>query len=275
MSERFDDLEAVLRDLPRPTFKQELRESMEPQTITPYLSVRRAPELIEFVKQAFGAEELYRGTGSAGGVHCEVRVADSRIMIGGGEALTHADMPASLHFYVRDVDEAYQRAVEAGAKSLMPPTDQEYGDRDSALEDLAGNQWYLATSRGEAYKPRGLRAVTTYLRPRGADRLIDFMAGAFGATILERDVSPEGLVVHAKLKVGNSVVECGEARGPWPPMSTMIYFAVDDADAMYDRAIAAGAKAMTPPADQSYGPRVGAVEDPAGNQWYMAGPPKR
>src|SRR5262249_17209587 len=89
-----------LRDLPSPSFKARLgadlarRTAMTPTTIetttsrgirsvTPYLAVRPAVELIEFVKRAFGAEELLRTTGSGGGLHAEVRIGDTRGMIGG------------------------------------------------------------------------------------------------------------------------------------------------------------------------------------------------
>ena len=92
----------ALRDLPRPDFKSRLKADLERRTsmtkaaakpiregfhtITPYLIVPGAVDLIDFVKQAFGAEELYRGTGSAGGIHAEVRIDDSIVMIGGGGA---------------------------------------------------------------------------------------------------------------------------------------------------------------------------------------------
>lgn len=91
---------AELRDLPRADFKARLKADLERRasmtttrvkpiregfhTITPYLIVKEAAELIDFVKQAFGAEELYRGTGSAGGIHCEVKIGDSIVMLGGG-----------------------------------------------------------------------------------------------------------------------------------------------------------------------------------------------
>ena len=265
------DLEAVLRDVPRPSFKQELRKSMETQTITPYIVTTRLEELVAFVKEAFGGEELLRARGSAGGTHCEVRIGDSKLMIGSGGA---TEMPTSLHYYVRDVDTMYRRAIEAGAESLKAPVDQEYGDRDCALKDAAGNEWYLATSRGPRHKPEGLRDVTTYLHPHGVDRLLQFMTDAFGAETLERYASPEGVIAHAKVKVGNSVIEMGEAHGQWQPMPTMIYLQVEDTDTSYERAMAQGAKSIMPPSNQPYGARMAGVEDSAGNQWYLAMPIK-
>jgi PhnB protein len=266
------DLETVLRDLPRPAFKQRLRESMEPQTIVPYITVNDVERLIAFVKEAFDAEELVRGIGSAGGTHCEVRIGDSRLMLGGGGRGRGPEMTTMLHVYVPDVDAMHQRAVAAGGKSLMSPVDQGYGERDSVVEDPTGNQWCLATSHGAHYKPDAMRTVTMYLHPHGVERLIDFVDRAFGAQTLERHASPDGVVQHAKVKIGNSIVEMGEAHGEWQPMPTMIYFIVDDPDGSYEHALTAGATSVMTPRDQPYGARMAGVEDPTGNQWYMAAP---
>lgn len=113
-------------------------------TLSPYLIVREAEELVEFVKQAFGAEERYRGTGSAGGLHAELIVGDSLLMIGGGPNVDEP-LQAALHLYVEDVDTVYQRALQAGASSLGEPEDKPYGDRIAGVRDQSGNTWYLAT----------------------------------------------------------------------------------------------------------------------------------
>ena len=267
------DLEEVLRDLPRPSFKQRLKERiMEPQTITPYITVGPADELADFVKNTFGAEQLARAIGPAGGVHYSLRIGDAQVMIGGGAALAHKAMPTMLHLYVPDVDAMYRRAIEAGAKSLGEPRDQVYGDRDCTVEDLAGNQWCLATSKGPQYKPDRMRNVTVYLHPYGVHKLIDYMQRAFDAQVLEQYPAPDGTVAHAKVQLGNTIIEMGEAHEQWTPLPTMIQFQVSDTDAAYERALAVGGTSVTPPANQPYGARVAAVEDPTGNQWYMTGP---
>ena len=265
------DLEQVLRDLPRPSFKRRLRESMQSQTVTPYITTRDVDAVVGFARDGFAAEEVLRMAGEAGGIHCEIRIGDSKVMIGGGNTLTAPPMPTMLHVYVRDVDALHRRALEAGGKELAPPRDQAYGDRDSVVEDAAGNQWCIATSKGGAYKPEALRDVTLYLHPSGVPDLLRFTEAAFGGETLERYDAPDGTVAHAKVRFGNSVVEMGEAHGQWAPMPTMIFFSVADADAAYARAMAAGARSIMAPKNQPYG-RTGAVEDPAGNQWYMAGP---
>ncbi len=114
-------------------------------TVTPYLMVREAAKLIDFVKEAFAATELFRGTGSAGGIHAEVRIGDSMVMIGGAGTWNGEPMPAAIYLYMDDVDAVYKRALQAGAASLSEPADQPYGDRIAGVKDPFGNVWYIAT----------------------------------------------------------------------------------------------------------------------------------
>ena len=277
---------ADLRDLPREDFKASLKAELERsttmatpavkpipegyRTITPYLTVREAPELLEFLEQTFGAQLLFKGTGSAGGMHAEVKIGDSKVMIGGGGAYPGPWFPASIHLKVDDVDDVYARALRAGATSLHAPMDFEYGERGAGVKDLSGNQWYLATPKGETHFLPEMGSVTPYLHPRGAERLIDFLKEAFGAEEAARHEEPKGTIVHAKVRIGDSILEMGEAHGEYQPMPAMFYLYVNNTDATYERAIKAGAKSLSAPADQPYGDRNAAVEDPFGNQWYFA-----
>lgn len=113
-------------------------------SITPYLMVEDAAKLIEFAKQAFGAVETERVTRPDGGImHAEVRIGDSPVMM--GEPVGRPPTPAGLYLYVADVDATYERALAAGAKPIMPPADQFYGDRSGGVTDPAGNMWWIAT----------------------------------------------------------------------------------------------------------------------------------
>jgi PhnB protein len=243
------------------------------RTVTPYLIAADGPGLMEFAKQAFGAEETFRSVGSAGGLHGEVRIGDSMLMVGGGipgrefraTPNTHA-----IHLYVPDCDAVYQRALQAGATSIDEPRDQEYGERSASVKDLAGNYWYIATHRGETYTPKGLNTVNAYLHPLRAEPVINFLKRAFGAQELAKYASPDGVVHHAEIRVGDSVVEMGEAHGKYGPMPTMFYLYVADCDAVYRRALAAGATSIAEPQNHPYGDRSGGVTDPFGNKWYIA-----
>ena len=118
--------------------------------------------------------------------------------------------------------------------------------------------------------PEGFHTVTPYLLVPGVARLIDFLKQAFGAEVIERSDMPDGTVMHAMVKIGDSMVMMGEARGESKPMPGMLYLYVDDVDAWYHRAMKAGATSVRELTNEFYGDRVGGVKDPSGNQWWMA-----
>lgn len=242
-------------------------------TITPYLVLQDAAGTIDFVKKAFAAEEIFRDIGSAGGIHCEVRVGDSMMMIGGGGpgvTWKGESRPMPFHVYVTDTDAAYRRALDAGATSLYEPADMPYGERSAGVKDVSGNFWYIATFKGDSYKSPGAPTVQPYMHPLRAEPVVHFLKQAFGAVDLGRHTSPDGVVHHATLKIGDGAFEMGEAQGPYQPMPGMFYLYVPDVDALYRRALAAGATSLYEPTDMPYGDRVGGVKDPFGNEWCIA-----
>jgi PhnB protein len=242
-------------------------------TVTPYMVAVDGPALVEFAKQAFSAEEKFRGTGGAGGLHAEVMIGDSMLMMGGGipgREFRSTPNTTALHVYVKDADAVYKQALAAGATSISAPADQEYGERSAGVKDPAGNYWYIATHKGPTYIPEGLNNVNVYMHPWRGEPVINFLKRAFGAEELGKYASPDGIIHHAEIRVGSSVVELGEAHGPYEPMQSMFYVYVPDCDAVYQRALKAGATSISEPTDHPYGDRSGGVKDPFGNQWYIA-----
>jgi uncharacterized glyoxalase superfamily protein PhnB len=108
------------------------------------------------------------------------------------------------------------------------------------------------------------------MQPLRAEPVINFLKRAFGAREIAKYASPDGVVHHAEIRVGDSVVEMGEAHGKYEPMPAMFYLYVPDCDAVYRRALAAGATSIAEPTDHPYGDRSGAVKDAFGNQWWIA-----
>jgi PhnB protein len=135
--------------------KQELKMSkvsFRPKgfhAVTPYLIVSDAHAMIEFMKAAFGAEELYRMADPSGVIrHAEVRIDDSVIELGQSNE-QYAPTVVALHLYVEDSDAVYQQALKAGAISQREVDDRFYGDREGGVIDPFGNQWYIATRKEE------------------------------------------------------------------------------------------------------------------------------
>ena len=239
--------------------------------VTPYLVAADGLALLEFVKQAFGAEETMRAVMPTG-VHAEVRMGDSSLMMGGGipgKKFPGTLHPNALHVYVEDCDAVCAKALAAGATLIDQLRDQEYGERSASVQDPAGNYWYIATAKGESYLPKGLHNVNPYLHPLRAEPVISFLKRAFGAQEVAKYASPDGVVHHAVVQVGDSVVEMGEAHGKYTPMEAMFYIYVPDMDAVYRRALTAGATSFQEPTDQPYGDRNAGVKDAFGNKWYI------
>lgn len=276
-------LAAILCDSPREDFRIRLRNELLNakkenkmtatathipagfRTVTPYLHPPRAAEFIDFVKKAFDAEEKLRVPTPDGRImHAELKIGDSVLEL--GEA---TPMPAALHMYLPDADTVYQRAIDAGAVSLHPLTDQPYGDREGSVRDPFGNNWYIATHKqGASFVPEGLHTITPYLHTVGAPALLEFLEKAFGADTRER-YEADGRIVHAKVRLGDSVIELSEAHGQWGPMPQALHLYVEDADAVYRRALDAGATPDYAPADTPYGDRGSGVTDAFGNKWYI------
>jgi len=284
-----------LRDLPRASFLAHLAQELEEEgenmttatetkpvregyrTVTPYIVVKQIDRLAQFLKQGLGAEETFRSdsTGSGGGFHFEFRLGHSMLMAGGAPNYPGPEVTPSLHYFVGNVDAAYERAMAAGATSEHEPVDQPYGVREASVR-FDGIDWYLSTPMKDqsGREVLGVGDLAAYLHPKGADDLIAFMKRAFGAEEMEvyREPAGTGPIVHAKLRINDSIIEMGEAHGKYQPKPTMLFLYADDADAWFNRAIAAGAQVHTPMGNLPYG-RTGAVRDPHGNLWHVCTPP--
>jgi PhnB protein len=115
-------------------------------TVTPFISAKGLAKLLDFLKQAFGAEEVMRIPGPGGSVmHAEINIGNSRLML--GEATQQPPTPGNFYLYVSDVDGVFKRALAAGATSQMPIDDQFWGDRMGTVKDAFGNTWSIATHK--------------------------------------------------------------------------------------------------------------------------------
>jgi PhnB protein len=273
-----------LRSCPSAFFKTRLRATLERRTamsivleptviregfttVTPYVQARDSG-FLDYVTKAFGAVEI-ASTPTPHHIHREVRIGNSMVMISERASTGPVAPHGSFHMFVPDVDAAFARAIAAGGRSIGEPQNRPYGERAGFIEDPFGNYWFIATSLGPAPVPEGLRTLTPYLHPRSAPSYIDFLTRAFGA-VEEFRAEHNGVVMHARVRIGDAAVEMGEApdRGEKPGF----YLYVAAVDALHERAVAAGAKSLMAPANQAYGDRLAMVEDPLGVTWAMARP---
>ncbi len=277
--------------MPRETFRVQLRAQLEEnamtlmsettiplregyRSVTPSIFVNGAVQFIDFLKAVFGAEEKLRVPGTEGNRirYAEMKIGNSMIELGDASERYPA-CPAALHVYVPETDGIYRRALDAGATSLHAVEEMPYGERSGSVKDPFGNHWYIATHRAPSHIPPDLQTVNSYLHPAGADRLIRFLQQAFGAEELEVYREHEsGPIRHAKIRLGDTIVEMGEAHGQYRPMPTALHYYVPDVDAAYQRALSAGAKSISAPLDLHHGERGAEIQDPAGNSWFLATP---
>ena len=137
-------------------------------TVTPYLVVKGAHTLVDFVTRAFGAQEVHVMRGPNGEVrHGDVLIGDSHVMLGEANG-PWPPMPSSLYLYLSDCDAAYRKALDAGGTSVQEPQTQFYGDRHAAVKDPCGNTWWVATHVEDVSPEELEKRAAEHARPRSA-----------------------------------------------------------------------------------------------------------
>ena len=239
--------------------------------IAPYIIVRPAAQFVEFLKSCFDGIERLRMPAPDGSImHAEVAIGNGAIEVSDGNE-QYPTAPAAIHLYVDDPDATYARTLQAGATSFYAPTDDHpSGDRWGAVKDPFGNHWYIAKPRGWTPGPEGLRSVQPYLHLNEAHKMIPFLETVFEAEAMGVHKSPEGIVHHATIRIGNATLEIDEAHGEFQPMPCHLHVYVPDTDAAYARALEAGATSIEAPRNAPYGDRAAGVKDAWGNSWFIA-----
>jgi uncharacterized glyoxalase superfamily protein PhnB len=118
--------------------------------------------------------------------------------------------------------------------------------------------------------PDGYHTVTPYLTVADAAGQIEFVKQAFNAGVTELIEGKDGGVMHAEVRIGDSIVMIGQASEPAQASPAKLYLYVEETDALYHQAMKAGATSLMEPANQFYGDRNAGVSDPNGNQWWIA-----
>jgi len=123
----------------------------------------------------------------------------------------------------------------------------------------------------ENWKPRSYSSDSPYLVVAGPQQVIDFVKAVFGATELRRYDLLDGTIMHAEVRIDDTVVMLGDGGGAFPPFASLIHVYVDDVDRVFERAIAAGGTPVELPQTREGDPdRRGSVKDPCGNTWAIS-----
>jgi len=118
--------------------------------------------------------------------------------------------------------------------------------------------------------PKGFHTITPNIIVDDAEQAVAFLKKAFGATERYRLTMSDGRIAHCELKIGDSVLNLGASMEGWPAHGLVAQIYVEDSDALFQRAVQAGAKVMMSMTDMFFGSHEGRLEDPFGNVWIIA-----
>ena len=123
---------------------------------------------------------------------------------------------------------------------------------------------------GTEHKPQGYTSVSPYLIVDGAARTIEFLKATFGAVELRRFPHEDGRLMHAEVRIDDTVVMLADPAPDWPPMKAHVHVYVPDVDGTYQRALGAGASSVQEPIKKQDEDKRGGVRDPGGTTWWIA-----
>ncbi len=286
---------------PQPTVIPRLCFKDTRRAIEFYQSVFGAKEIMRLVDpdQKIGIAQIQIG-------NARILLSDEYPEFGAISPETLGGSTVKIKLMVPDADTAAQRALAAGAKMVRPVQDEFYGERvgqsrrillatrglsprtrkicrwrKCSGDSTSGTKDRRKTMESNAvvskaessesakavpYIREGFHTITPYILVGGAAKFIEFMKEAFGAEEKGRVPMPNGKIMHAEVKVGDSMIELSDGNEQYGPTPVALHYYVEDADAIYARAIEAGAiRRFTRMMDQPYGDREGGVKDPFGN----------
>jgi uncharacterized glyoxalase superfamily protein PhnB len=121
-----------------------------------------------------------------------------------------------------------------------------------------------------SYKPDGYNSVSPYLVVSGAAKTIDFLTTVLGAKEIQRFAGPDGRILHAEVRIDDTVVMVADSAEGWPPVEAHVHVYVPDVDAAYRQALAAGATSVQEPVKKQDADKRGGVKDAGGTSWWIS-----
>jgi uncharacterized glyoxalase superfamily protein PhnB len=241
--------------------------------IFPVMRYRDAPAAMAWLARAFGVEKQAEFANPDGTVaHAELRLGSGVIGIS-SEGPVSAGNPWSsvrqgVYVRVENVDAHHDRATRAGAAVARPLANTDYGAREYSVRDLDGHLWAFGTYEMGA-RP-GKPNIFPELQCPSGPRAVQWLRDAFGFEPAVEVPGPDGTTVHAEMRFGDGFVMLATGDpggGAWGGLMQAAAVHVDDPDALYGRATAAGATIVLPLATTHYGARHFWARDPEGFLW--------
>lgn len=240
--------------------------------IFPVLRYNDARGAVDWLTRAFGFETVVEHAAPDGTLgHADLRhgagIVGISPVVAPSDANPWTTVRQGIYVWLPDVDAQHARATAAGAEIVMPLRDTDYGSREYSARDLDGHLWGFGTYREDA--AQGEPNIYPEIRYRGADA-IGWLAEAFGFASTAEIPGPDGKVFHAEMRLGDGTIfmNIGTPDGGMAGhLRQAISVRIDDPDAHFERARAAGATIAQPPATTPYGARSYWARDPEGFLW--------
>ncbi len=122
----------------------------------------------------------------------------------------------------------------------------------------------------QSFKPDHYNSVSPYLIVDGASRTIEFLTTVFDAVEIRRFAAADGKIMHAEVRLDDTVLMIADGAEGWPPLSAHVHVYVADVDATYQRALTAGATAVQAPVKKDDADKRGGIKDAGGTTWWIA-----
>ena len=113
--------------------------------------------------------------------------------------------------------------------------------------------------------PEGYHSITPYFTVKDADKLVDFLITAFGASLIKENRNDDKRIEHARLLIGTSIIMLNESSDTYPVNTSQMHLFVEDTDTTYEMALRSGGVSLMEPNDRPHGDRMAGIEDPCGN----------
>lgn len=196
---------------------------------------------------------------------------------GAGQAMPDGESPKPggwnrIQLTVDDLQSFYDKLKEKGATFRNEITEGK-GGKQVLLQDPSGNLIELFESKRKKSVqpiPEGFHTITPYILAKDAPGLIEFIREGLGGKVEYMMKSDDGEIRHSTVRIGDSPVMISSGNEEYKPMPCMLHLYVEDVDAIYEQAVAAGGESLREPSDEFYGDRSAGVADDWGNQWWIA-----
>jgi uncharacterized glyoxalase superfamily protein PhnB len=243
---------------------------MKKPTIYPFLRYTDAPAAMEWLGRAFLFEKQVSFPGADGTiVHAELRRGPGVIGLSSATSPNESNpwsaVRQGVYVTIDEVDAHHERARSAGARIAIPLYDTPYGSREYSAWDLEGHLWGFGTY--PMGSPEGEPNVFPELVYKRGPEAVGWLERAFGFTTTVQVPGPDGKPMHAEMRLGDSTIMLNLSGPSKDGLTQAISVRVDDPDAIFADATAAGADVVQAPATTHYGARCCWVRDPEGFLW--------